>query len=226
VSKGEVRGLDHATAREIYRELYWEPLHCDEMPGGIDLALFDCGVNQGTSRAARLLQRALNVSVDGVIGPVTMRAATDARPLDLLTEFMALRMRAYGRLSRLFRTFGLGWSRRLMAVHRRAQALITEPCRGSAEPAPPPSPPSRNEEQECHMKFVLDRLREPSTFAGVAAFLAGLGLFGLSENEWNQIFGAITSLAGVLAMLMREGTKENGTQADNPGLDAETKSGD
>jgi len=55
------------------------------------------------------------------------------------------------------------------------------------------------------MRFLIERLREPSTYAGVAAFLAGLGLFGLSENEWNQIFGAIASVAGVVAMFMRDG---------------------
>jgi len=55
------------------------------------------------------------------------------------------------------------------------------------------------------MSFILDRLREPSTFAGIAAFLAGVGIFGLSENEWNQIFGAIASVTGVVAMLMRDG---------------------
>jgi hypothetical protein len=54
------------------------------------------------------------------------------------------------------------------------------------------------------MNFILDRLREPSTFAGVAAFLAGVGIFGLSENEWNQIFGAVASVAGVVAMFMRD----------------------
>lgn len=54
------------------------------------------------------------------------------------------------------------------------------------------------------MTFILDRLREPSTFAGVAAFLAGVGIFGLSENEWNQIFGAVASVAGVVAVFMRD----------------------
>lgn len=56
------------------------------------------------------------------------------------------------------------------------------------------------------MHFIFDRLREPSTYAGVAAFLAGIGVFGLSENEWNQIFGAIASVAGVAAMFMRDGS--------------------
>jgi hypothetical protein len=54
------------------------------------------------------------------------------------------------------------------------------------------------------MQFFLERLREPSTFAGIAAFLAGLGVFGFGESEWNQIFGAVASVAGAVAIFMRE----------------------
>ncbi len=206
VSKGEVRGLNRDTASGIYRQFYWDALVCDEMPGGIDLAVFDGAVNHGPARSARFLQTALKVSADGIVGPVTLNAVASAPPRELLIEFMALRMRAYGRLSRLFRTFGLGWSRRLMAVHSAAHALITERQEAPQEEgAPQPNSPTADDRQEHIMRFLIERLREPSTYAGVAAFLAGLGLFGLSENEWNQIFGAIASVAGVVAMFMRDG---------------------
>jgi hypothetical protein len=54
------------------------------------------------------------------------------------------------------------------------------------------------------MDTFLERLKEPSTFAGIAAFFAGFGLLGLSEPEWNQVFGAIASIAGVAAIFLRE----------------------
>lgn len=206
VSKGEVRALGHETARAIYRRQYWDTLRCDEMPAGIDLALFDSGVNQGTARASRLLQTALKVGVDGIIGPVTLGAVQKAEPLGLLNEFMALRMQAYGRLSRLFRTFGLGWSRRLMASHSAAQALIRTDAGNAATRLEPHDIDQPQRERETFsMTFILDRLREPSTYAGIAAFLAGIGVFGLSENEWDQVFGAVASVVGVIAMLMRDG---------------------
>lgn len=215
VSKAEMRALDRDTAREIYRKFYWDALRCDDMPGGIDLALFDCGVNQGTGRAARLLQTALKTGIDGIIGSVTMRAVNSADPVALLSEFMALRMRAYGRLSRLFRTFGLGWSRRLMSAYSAAQALIATGTMAERVPDPgaaPAKPASVPDRKDGFMNFILDRLREPSTFAGVAAFLAGVGIFGLSENEWNQIFGAVASVAGVLAMFMRDGPSSRASE--------------
>ncbi len=46
-----------------------------------------------------------------------------AKQGELLTEFIAQRMNGYGSLQKLFKTFGLGWSRRLIATHAAAIAL-------------------------------------------------------------------------------------------------------
>jgi hypothetical protein len=54
------------------------------------------------------------------------------------------------------------------------------------------------------MNFILKRLKEPSTYAGIAAFLAGFGLLGLTEQDWNQLFGALAALAGVIAIFVKE----------------------
>lgn len=54
------------------------------------------------------------------------------------------------------------------------------------------------------MDFILQRLREPSTYAGIAAFLAGFGLLGLTEQDWNQIFGAVAAVAAAVAIFARE----------------------
>lgn len=120
VSKAEVRLLSRSEAAEIYRKLYWSPCQCDILPNGLDLAVFDCAVNQGVSRAIRFLQKAARVRVDGVLGPITLAAVKRANSTYLLTEFMARRMNHYGSLRRLFQTFGLGWSRRLIATHAKA----------------------------------------------------------------------------------------------------------
>ena len=54
------------------------------------------------------------------------------------------------------------------------------------------------------MNFIIKRLQEPSTYAGIAAFLAGFGLLGLTEQDWNTILGSVAALAGVLAIFIRE----------------------
>lgn len=58
------------------------------------------------------------------------------------------------------------------------------------------------------MDFIIKRLKEPSTYAGIAAFLAGFGLLGLTEQDWNQIFGALAAVAGVVAIFVKEQSGE------------------
>lgn len=128
VSKDDVRTLARDEAAAIYAKNYWELAHCASLPSGIDFAVFDCAVNQGVGRAARLLQQAANVTPDGKIGPATLAAVNNAPAQALLGEFMARRMLCYGLLQKLFKTFGLGWSRRLMATHIAAHALLAAPA--------------------------------------------------------------------------------------------------
>ena len=63
------------------------------------------------------------------------------------------------------------------------------------------------------MKFIIDRLREPSTFAGIAAFLAGFGLLGFTESDWNQVFGAVAAIAGAAAVFLKEGDGGDATDS-------------
>lgn len=57
------------------------------------------------------------------------------------------------------------------------------------------------------MDFIIQRLREPSTYAGIAAFLASFGLMGLTEADWNQIFAAVAAVAAAAAILLKEKPK-------------------
>lgn len=115
VSKQDVRNLTLEEAEEIYLKNYWTPCKCDLWSPGIDFAVFDCAVNQGVGDARRFLQRAARVTADGIIGPITIQAVQTGNPLHILHEFQAQRMNDYGGLGG-FKTFGLGWSRRLMAT--------------------------------------------------------------------------------------------------------------
>jgi lysozyme family protein len=196
VTKQDVRSLTLAEAARIYRARYWNAASCDQLPAGIDVAVFDCAVNQGVGRAARFLQTAVRVGTDGVIGPLTLKAVNNARPDSLLCEFMALRMRSYGMLRSLFRTFGLGWSRRLMATYAEAITLMN--------PSQLPQLPQLQTPPRFSMDYIIQRLKEPSTYAGIAAFLASVGVLGFSEHEWNQIFAALAAVAAALAVVIKE----------------------
>jgi lysozyme family protein len=73
-----LRDLTPEAADAIYRRDYWQPVSGDELPAGLDLMVFDHAVNAGVGASVRLLQAALEVGVDGRIGPRTLLAARHA----------------------------------------------------------------------------------------------------------------------------------------------------
>jgi lysozyme family protein len=122
----QVKDMTQKTVGAIYRSLYWNRLRADALPPGVDLSVFDMGVNAGIWRSARLLQRALGFTgeeVDGSIGPETLVAADrfDARTL---VSNLADRQTAYYRSLANFPIFGRGWLRRTNARRDAALAMI------------------------------------------------------------------------------------------------------
>jgi lysozyme family protein len=122
----QVKDMTLKTAGAIYQSLYWSPLRADALPPGVDLSVFDMGVNVGIRRSARLLQQALGFTgeeVDGSIGPKTLAAANrfDTRTL---VNNLADRQTAYYRSLANFPIFGTGWLRRTNARHDAALAMI------------------------------------------------------------------------------------------------------
>ena len=122
----DIRALSEDQVARLYRTHFWMACRCDELPAGLDLAVFDCAVNQGPLRARRLLQASLGVKVDGRLGPQTLaaaHAATEGPGLDAaLREFMVRRALHYSSLGSLA-VFGRGWFRRLFDIHARALGL-------------------------------------------------------------------------------------------------------
>lgn len=117
-----IADLTREDAIAIYRRDYWDRLRCDELPPALALVVFDTGVNMGRERAVRLLQQALGVTVDGVLGPKTLSACALAALPWTVTDYLARRGVVYGSLV-TFQTFGLGWMRRLLEIHEAALAI-------------------------------------------------------------------------------------------------------
>lgn len=114
----DIRGLTKARAIEIYRRDFWSANDCDALPAQLRLAYFDCAINCGSGAAARLLQEAVGVPVDGKVGPQTRAAIAAADPVRLVDEFMWLRARRHARIAEnnpSQRGFLPGW---ILRVHR------------------------------------------------------------------------------------------------------------
>jgi uncharacterized protein (TIGR02594 family) len=109
----------------IYRAQYWNALLCDSLPSGVDLAVFDYGVNSGTSRSAKLLQTLVGTDADGEVGPDTIAAAAKADPVSLVGRFCDARLSFLQGLP-TWGTFGKGWTARVVDVRKEALALAAE----------------------------------------------------------------------------------------------------
>jgi lysozyme family protein len=85
--------------REFYQRNFWTPSL--DVIKDQDLAnwLFDKGVNMGIRQAVKLIQRALHVDVDGVIGPQTMAQLNAAEPIALLADCREEAKRFYTKLA-------------------------------------------------------------------------------------------------------------------------------
>ena len=53
------------------------------------------------------------------------------------------------------------------------------------------------------LKGILDRLKEPSTYAGVGVLLGIVGV-NFAPEELNAIIGVLTAIAAALAIFLRE----------------------
>lgn len=116
---GDLRAISDADLQAIYRMLFWARIRGDDLPVGVDYAVFDFAVNSGVNRAVRFLQQVVGVSDDGVIGPATLAAVRAKAALNLIDEYCARRMRFLRGLG-TFATFGRGWTARVSGVETKA----------------------------------------------------------------------------------------------------------
>ena len=123
VDEAEMRSLTPEQVAPMYKAKYWDACKCDDLPRGVDYAVFDAAVNMGPGRAAKLLQAALGVTADGSIGRATLAAATAADPSDLIESFSYGKEAFYESLP-TFNTFGKGWFNRVARVQDAAGKMM------------------------------------------------------------------------------------------------------
>ncbi len=84
-----VEFIEEPEAIEIYDKRYWSPMKCGQLPDGVDFVLFQMGVNIGTNRSVRILQKIVGTDPDGLMGPQTIAAAKAFGP-DLVDELFRM----------------------------------------------------------------------------------------------------------------------------------------
>lgn len=130
-----VREITEGELRVIYRS-YWTDVEANRLPGPIAAAVFDHGFNAGPAMGRKILQRALGVKDDGIIGPITLGAVASTDPEELFRRVLFERLAHYRSIAAAkpaLRPALLSWIGRIVDTERRAR------LDGWFDPDPPPA---------------------------------------------------------------------------------------
>ena len=123
VDEATMRSLTKELVAPLYKKEYWDAVHGDKLPCGADYLAFDFAVNAGSFRCVKTIQRALNITADGVIGPVTIKAIQDANAEDFIEKFSDVKKSFYLGLAN-YPTFGKGWLNRVAEGKKAAERML------------------------------------------------------------------------------------------------------
>jgi lysozyme family protein len=124
VDEKEMRSLTKELVAPLYKSRYWDAVHGDQLPSGADYLAFDFAVNAGSFRCIKTIQRALNITADGIIGPVTIKAIQDTNAEDFIEKFSNAKESFYLGLAN-YPTFGKGWLNRVAESKKAAEGMLT-----------------------------------------------------------------------------------------------------
>ncbi len=139
----DVRAMPQSVARKIYRERYWNALRCDELPAGVDYAVFDYGVNSGVGRAGKVLRRVLKLSDrTSTVTDDVLAAAAKRPPGDLVMAICTERL-GFLKALKTFPVFGRGWTARVNGVRTTALSMAQGRSSAPVVNAPVEVPPGK-----------------------------------------------------------------------------------
>lgn len=126
--KATVTALTAAQIEDFYHLTAWAAVRGDALPWPASLVAFDAAVNQGEGYAPKMLQWAVGVTQDGVIGPGTMAAVKGWDAYWLADRMLWARVSRYVATCRSWEAKGkprpwkffAGWMARLASVQQGA----------------------------------------------------------------------------------------------------------
>ena len=122
----DMKDLTVEDVAPIYKKGYWDKMKGDDLPGGLDLCVFDFGVNAGPGRSAKYLQKMIGTVADGGIGPNTLKAVeayVSEHGIEKSIDNFQEARQGYYQLLGTFDTFGRGWTRRVTETTELAKTM-------------------------------------------------------------------------------------------------------
>ena len=128
--KEDIKNLTIDRAKEIYYKNYWLPSYCKELSDiGYPLVaftLFDLSVNCGCKTAKILLQKAIGVEADGMIGKQTVNGLKLYKDLDMCNRLLDRRKEYYDLIiskNKKLEIFKNGWRARINNLRKKITEL-------------------------------------------------------------------------------------------------------
>lgn len=94
VNAADMKVMPLVFALKVYETNYWNPLF-NSFPQPVADKVLDMAVHMGPSRAAKLLQQALGLTADGVVGPRTVAAVGACSPAETRVTIRVLQRAFY-----------------------------------------------------------------------------------------------------------------------------------
>jgi lysozyme family protein len=121
-----MKNLKKQDVEDFYETHYWEVCHCSILSQGLDYCVFDYAVNSGPSKAIKSLQKALNITQDGVFGKDTIKNVLNIKDnLSIINTICEERLKFLKTLS-TFKNFGKGWETRVSNVQIISSRMANE----------------------------------------------------------------------------------------------------
>jgi lysozyme family protein len=121
----DIANLTMEDAAAILDKGYWRKVWGDDLPAGLDYAMFDYAVNSGPAQAVKDVQRVVGgVDTDGSIGPKTLKAIMAASPPVVIRGLMDHRLAFMKKLANWEHNKN-GWTARVAHVREAALEMTS-----------------------------------------------------------------------------------------------------
>lgn len=174
VTKREVMDLTRAEAAQIYRRRFWDAVGGDGLPAGVDLAVWDYGVNSGPER-----------------GRAAYAACKQPSAQETVQRICA-RRRSFVRGLRTFSTFGKGWLARIA----RCEALGVRMALAAAGVAPKDAAREMTQQATKAAGKAKDNTKMATTTGAAAGASQGAHV-AASGTNWELI-----AFLGVIGLIL------------------------
>lgn len=173
LERRSVKLIEDHEVLEIYKGQFWDLVRGDDLPSGLDWAVFDFAVNSGPGTAVKHLQRVLGCNVDGIVGYATLHAVEIADTIKTIEHLCDARLRFMKSLKNW--KYNPGWPIRVAEVRASAIKMASAP---KITKAVLPSPTSPNVPASASAKAPEAAQAQLKTAKGAGFGLGSCGAAG------------------------------------------------